>query len=252
MRSADALVVALPAIARGARVVLREVTLTLEPCTVHALGGPNGAGKSTLLRALAGVDPARGSVRLGDAELLGADPAARARDVAWVPQTPAIPEGVSARHVVALARALRGEPSRVVAEHVERALARCGVRHLADRPFDELSAGQRQRVVLARALATEARVLLLDEPFAPLDLGAALAMEALLGDLARAGALVVVVLHDLAQAARLAARVHVLAEGAVVASGPPDEALAPEVLARVWGVRAEDASLARFVLAEGP
>ena len=232
--------------------VLRAIEATFVPCKVHAIVGPNGAGKSSLLRVLAGVEPASGVVRFGAADLLHARPEVRARSMAWVPQAPSVPEGVSVLHVVSLARALRGERSDVVRTRATQALERCGVAHLAERPFDELSAGQRQRVVLARALATEAPVLLLDEPFAALDLSAALALESLLVDLARSGSTVVVVLHDLAQAARIASEVHVLAEGSLVASGMPAEALSAAVLARVWGVRAEDATLTRFATLERP
>jgi iron complex transport system ATP-binding protein len=219
---------------------------------VHALVGPNGAGKSTLVRALAGVEHVCGSVRLGDLELVDAPAAERARHVAWVPQAPAVPEGVTARHVVELGRAGRGEGSAARRDHVDRALAQCGASALADRRFESLSAGERQRVVIARAITTGAAVLLLDEPFAPLDLGAALIVEELLAGLARNGAIVVVVVHDLAQAARLASRVHVLCEGRLAISGSPSEALAPAVLARVWGVRATDPSLTRFAPCEAP
>jgi iron complex transport system ATP-binding protein len=252
MAAPEPLVVRLPEVTRGRRVILRGVEVAFAPCSLHAIVGPNGAGKSSLLRVLAGVDEARGSACLGKDDLLRMGPEARARVVAWVPQAPSVPEGVSALHVVELARAFRGEPSRVVREHARAALARCGVEGLAEQPFDELSAGQRQRVVLARAVATEARVLLLDEPFSALDLGAAIALEELLGDLARGGATVIAVLHDLAQAARLAARVHVIADGTLAASGTAREALTPAVLARVWGVRAEDATLTRFVRVEAP
>lgn len=228
---------------------LAEVRVTLEPGIVHAVVGPNGAGKSTLLRAVAGLDPFAGEVRYGEACLVPGPAEARARVVAWVPQEPHVPGGVTVAHVVSLARAFRGEPRAAVATHVERALERVSLTSERDRLFEELSAGQRQRAVVARALATEAPVLLLDEPFAAMDLGAALALEDLLAQLALEGRVVVVVVHDLAQAARMAGCVHVVDRGRLVASGAPREALSAARLEALWGVRALSEDLAAFELA---
>ncbi len=235
---------------RGSAVVLRDVKALCAQGTLHAILGPNGAGKSTLLRALAGLEPSRGAVRFAEHALHDASPSSRARLVAWVPQSPAIPEDVSVAHVVSLARAHRGESRATVELKTRRALARCGVEDLHERSFAELSAGQRQRTVIARALATEAPVLLLDEPFSALDLRASLRLDELLRDLARAGCVVLVVLHDLAHAARLADEVHVIAEGTRLASGPPSATLTESMLARVWGVRATDTSLHAFATIE--
>ncbi len=237
---------------RGAHPVLAEVAWQCDPCGLHAIVGPNGAGKSTVLRVLAGLERFEGSVAIGDRDLTRADAKLRASLLAWVPQAHAVPEGVRARHVVELGRAWHTETAALRRGHVEAALEACGVGHLADRWFEELSAGQRQRVVLARALATDAPVLLLDEPFASIDLGAALALEALLRTFVRRGKLAVVVLHDLAQASRLAERVLVLAGGRAVTEGPPLSALSPRTLADVWGVRAVDPSLSRFLPSESP
>jgi iron complex transport system ATP-binding protein len=250
MARADELVVRVDEALRGGIARLACVDLTLAGGTVHAVVGPNGAGKSTLLRAMAGLDPLRGCIRYGRASLVPGRAEHRARTLAWVPQEPSVPEGVTVAHVVALARALRGEANSTVAGHVDRALERVRLTAERDRLFESLSAGQRQRAVIARALATEAPVLLLDEPFAALDLGAVLTLERLLRDLAREGRLVVVVVHDLAQAARMADVVHVLDRGRLVASGAPREALTADRLAALWGVRSRDGSLDAFELVE--
>jgi iron complex transport system ATP-binding protein len=238
------------AVRRGPAVVLRNVAGSCAGGAIHAVLGPNGAGKSTLLRAFAGIDAATGAVHLGGVALHTLSPEDRARHVAWVPQTPAVPDDVTVEHVVSLARARRGESRVVVREKAHRALAQCGVERLAARTFSELSAGQRQRVVIARALATDAPLLLLDEPFSALDLQASLRLDVLLRELATRSMTVLVVMHDLAHALRLADRVLVLANGSLVAAGPPRATLTDDLLARVWGVRPLDASLASFTLDE--
>jgi iron complex transport system ATP-binding protein len=247
---ADALCFTIDRVMRGQAVVLERVGASCDPCMLHAIVGPNGAGKSTLLRALAGLERFAGTVALGTFDLAHAEPRARASRVAWVPQSPAVPEGVTVRHVVALGRVWRDEDAATRERSVVTALQTCGVEPLADRLFEELSAGQRQRVVLARAIATDAPVLLLDEPFAALDLGASLALERLLRERVAGGAIVVAALHDLTQAARIADRVTVLEAGRAVTTGSPAEALTPEVLARVWGVRPVDPALRAFALLE--
>ncbi len=235
---------------RGGTTVLREIRGRCEACSVHAIVRPNGAGKSSLLRALAGLTAYEGFVRLGARDLGRASPEVRARHVAWVPQEPAVPFGVSVRHVVSLARANHAESPARSEEKVLLALERCHVEALAERPFDELSTGQRKLVVIARALATEAKVLLLDEPFSGLDIAASLRVEILLRDLVAAGRIVLVVLHDLAQAASLAERIFVIGNGRLVATGPAAEALAPGVLEAIWGVTPSDERFHSFRLME--
>ena len=252
MAHAEPLSVRIERAFRGADQRLAGVDLVMAAGAIHAIVGPNGAGKSTLLRAMAGLDTMHGFVRRGAETLVPGAPEARARLIAWVPQEPSAPTGVSVAHVVGLARAYRGESRTAVDAHVNRALDRLQLRASRDLTFETLSAGMRQRVVIARALATEAPVLLLDEPFAALDLGASLALERLLRTLATEGHLVVVVVHDLAQVARIADVVHVIDRGRVVGSGPPREALTPERLATLWGVRAAGDALDRFELLEAP
>jgi iron complex transport system ATP-binding protein len=227
---------------RGERAVLGEVDLGFEAGTVTAIVGPNGAGKTTLLRHLAGLEtPAAGSIALDDQPLATLGAAGRARRIAFLPQSVQAYWPLIGRDLVALGRLPHGADlarplSRDDAAAVERALQRVDGMAFADRPIDTLSQGERARLMLARALATEAPVLLADEPVASLDPAYALDTMAVLRAEAARGAAVVVSLHDLGLAARFADRVVVLAQGRVAADGPPDAALQPAVIEAAYGV----------------
>ena len=224
----------------GARHVLRRVDLTLEPGGLIALVGPNGAGKSTLLRALAGlIRPTSGAVTLDGVGVLTMTRAALASRIAVVPQAFDTLFPFTVREIVGLGRSARlglfARPTSTDEQAVERAIAEQDLSLLADRRIDALSGGERQRVVLAMALAQEAAVLLLDEPTAHLDPSHQRSVLLRVGELARTrGVVTVAVLHDLNLAA-LADRVVVVADGSVVADGPPVKALAPDVVSRVFG-----------------
>jgi iron complex transport system ATP-binding protein len=224
----------------GARRVLRGVDLTLGSGGLIALVGPNGAGKSTLLRALAGlVRPTAGRVMLDDVDVLALSRASLASRIAVVPQTFDTLFPFTVREIVGLGRSARlglfARPTRSDDEAVERAISDQDLSELSGRRIDALSGGERQRVVLAMALAQEARVLLLDEPTAHLDPSHQRSVLLRVGELARTrGVIALAVLHDLNLAA-LADRVVVLADGAVVADGPPPVGLAAEVVGRVFG-----------------
>jgi iron complex transport system ATP-binding protein len=226
---------------RGTRTVL-EVDLAFSAGQLTAIVGPNGAGKSTLLHHLAGLDaPASGEVRVDDEPIARLAGAARARRIAYLPQGSAAYWPLEGRDLVAMGRLPHGaDLSRPLAPADEAAVARALTRvhggQFADRTIDALSQGERARLMLARALATEADILLADEPVASLDPAYALeAMEVLLSE-ARRGACVVVSLHDLGLAARYADRVVVLAGGKVAADGPAVESLDPSVIDAAYGV----------------
>lgn len=226
----------------GARAVLGGIDLTLAAGQVTAIVGPNGAGKSTLLACLAALRvPNTGSATL-DGELVARMPARRlAQRLAFLPQTPEIAWALDARTLVGLGRipflGARGA-GREDAAAIERAMATTRVTAFADRVVTTLSGGERARVLIARALAGEPEWLLADEPMAGLDPAHQLDMAALFRAMAAAGAGVLVTLHDLTLALRLADRVIVLAEGAVLADGLPAGALTPEVLRRAYGIEA--------------
>lgn len=226
----------------GGHDVLRGVGTTFRRGELVAVLGPNGAGKTTLLRAIAGLVPATGSVRLDGREAVLLPAAERARAIAYLPQGHVAHWPIAARAVVEIGRMPHGggpgrcRPADDAA--VDRALVAADARALADRPITELSGGERARIMLARALAVEAPVLLADEPIAALDPEHQLTVMSLLAQTAALGACVLAALHDLTLAARFAGRVVMIERGLVVADGSPREVLKPELLAGVLGIRA--------------
>ncbi|WP_309646159.1 ABC transporter ATP-binding protein [Phenylobacterium sp.] len=227
----------------GDRLAVDKVTATFEAGTVTAILGPNGAGKSTLLACLAGLrKPLSGHVRLDDVDVLSMPPRARARRIGFIPQTPEIAWAVEARILVGLGRTpfigSRGL-SLEDAAAIDRAMAAAGLEALAERDVTTLSGGERGRVLIARALAGDPEWLLADEPLTGLDPGHQLDAGALFRAMAHEqGRGVVLTLHDLSLAARIADRIVVMAGGEILADGPPDAALSPDVLSAAYDIEA--------------
>lgn len=228
----------------GSRTVLDGVDLVPEPGTLTCLVGPNGSGKSTLLLTLGRVVRARaGRVELGGRDI-GSWPGAHvARQVALLTQDPQAPGGLRVRELAEQGRhpwvgafgALRRQDDEVLAA----AMAAAGVAHLAERRLDELSGGERQRAWVALALAQDTPTLLLDEPTTFLDVAHQLELLRLVRRRCdEHGTTVIVVLHDLNQAARFADRLIALRDGAVVADGTPAQVLTPQLLHQVFDVDA--------------
>jgi len=192
------------------REVLHDIDLTLAPGQLAALCGPNGAGKSTLMRGLAGLLP--GTPRR--------DP----RRIAYLPQGAGCAWGLTVAEVAALGRIPHGDAA---VAPVSNALQQCGLVSLRDARVDRISGGQARRAMLARALATEPEVFLLDEPTADLDPAAAHEVMTLLRDTAHGppSRCVLVVMHALDLAMRYADRMLVLRDGRIVADAVPAEAL---------------------------
>ena len=227
----------------GGRTVVHDVSIDLPRRCLVALVGPNGAGKTTLLRAVAGLLPSRGVIRLGGRGLAALSARERALAFAYLPQGHLVHWPLPARDIVALGRFPHGavDPARLPpadAAAVERAMRTTDTEKFADRPATNLSGGERARVALARVLAVEAPVILADEPTAALDPHYQLAIMDVLRRAADDGALSLAVTHDLGLAARYADRVLVVAEGRLAAAGPPEAALAQDVLAAVFRIAA--------------
>ncbi|GAA4872253.1 ABC transporter ATP-binding protein [Actinomycetospora straminea] len=229
------------------RTVVHGADIALRAGRVTALVGPNGSGKSTLLRALARLHrPDAGSLRLSDEDSEPVDALSLgrrdfARRVTLLAQSRPTPAGITVADVAGFGRHpyrgrwSGGDPEGPAA--VERALSVTGLTDLADRPVDELSGGQLQRVWLASCLAQDADVLLLDEPTTFLDLRFQVEMLDLVRDLADEGGVAVgLVLHDLDQAAAVADEVVLLADGRVRGCGPPATVLTADLLSDVYGI----------------
>jgi iron complex transport system ATP-binding protein len=227
----------------GTRPVLAGIDVAVAAGEVVGLIGPNGAGKTTLLCALAGLlAPDAGTVALDGTPIGTLDRNTRARAISYLAQHGEANWAVTVETLVGFGRLphlgpWRG-PTAVDRAAVARALAACDATHLAARPLNRLSGGERARVLLARALAVEPRVLLADEPVAGLDPAHALDVMAVLRARAQEGAGVIAVVHDLTIAARHCDRLVLIDAGTVVADGLPAAVLTDANLARAYGIRA--------------
>lgn len=212
------------------RQVLADVSMEARQGELLGVIGPNGAGKTTLLRTVAGIiDPATGSVLLDGDPIETLDRRSISRRVAVVPQTTSLSFDFSVEEVVAMGRTPYhgriGAHDPHGREIAQTALERTGIAHLADRPITAVSGGERQRVLIARALAQDTPALLLDEPTANLDINHQLGSLDLIAELVAGGKTGIAAIHDLELAARYCDRLLLLAEGAVLAIGSPADVL---------------------------
>ncbi|WP_020574998.1 ABC transporter ATP-binding protein [Actinopolymorpha alba] len=230
-------------LAYDGRVVAEGLDVAIPDRSFTVIIGPNACGKSTLLRALSRLlKPAQGAVYLDGTAITSYPSKEVARRLGLLPQTSIAPDGITVADLVArgryphqrLLRQWSRDDETVVAEAMEAT----GVSDLAERFVDELSGGQRQRVWLAMALAQQTPLLLLDEPTTFLDIAHQIEVLDLCADLhEREGRTLVAVLHDLNHAARYATHLIVMRDGAVVASGQPDEVMTAELVERVFDLR---------------
>jgi iron complex transport system ATP-binding protein len=229
---------------RGGRTILDRVSVAIRPGTFLSIVGPNGSGKSSLLRALAGIwEISEGSIRIDGKALSEYGRRELAQKVAFVPQDTRMDFAFTVEEIVAMGRhPRRGRFDAAGAEDrraIEEALERCDIAGLRRRFVTTLSGGERQRVAIARSLAVEPEIVLLDEPTASLDVQHSLEVLDLCRALSDAGKSIVLATHDLNAVARYTTEVALIEAGRIAYCGDREGVLTSNVLERVFGVRAE-------------
>jgi len=224
---------------------LNNVSLTVRKGEILGLIGPNGAGKSTLIRVLSGILKASaGEVLLNNQNITSYSPANRARVLAVVPQARQLGGAFSVEQAVLLGRTaylgFLGKPSKLDLEKTFWAMDQTSISHLADRKLAEISGGEQQRVLLARALAQDAPVLLLDEPTTHLDLRYQASLLSTLKSLVdQENLTVLMAMHDLNQVSSIADRVALLVDGSVYSIGDPEDVLTPDNIKATYHTNVE-------------
>lgn len=222
---------------------LQGITATLPGGKLTALIGPNGCGKSTLFSAMAGLLPLKaGRIEIDGRDIAREKPRALARHVALLPQSPVVPPAIRVEQLVAYGRApyqgMLGLSRPGDTQAVEAALHKAGAGDLRDRRLSDLSGGQRQRAFIAMCLAQDTPVMLFDEPTSFLDIRHQVDTLVLLATLAQEGRTVVVVLHDIGQAARYADHLVIMKAGALRHAGPPEDVVTPAMLDEIYDIPA--------------
>jgi iron complex transport system ATP-binding protein len=229
---------------RGGRTILDGVSVRIAAGDFLSVVGPNGSGKSSLLRAMAGVWPlASGEIHLGGKRLADFRRSELARTVAFVPQDARMDFAFTVEETVGMGRhPWRGRFERMAANDrtaIDEAIDRCDIGHLRGRFVNSLSGGERQRVAIARSLAVQPKIILLDEPTASLDVQHSLGVLELCRQLSGNGKSVVLATHDLNAVARYTTRVALIESGRIAYTGDRDGILTSKVLETVFGVGAE-------------
>ena len=223
----------------GTREILHNISLTVQSGEVLALIGPNGAGKSTLIRAVSGVIPYTGHVSTNGDDFASLSPMQRAKYIATVSQAVAMPPAYTVWETVLFGRTpylgFLGQASQKDEEIARQSLQRVSALPFAERRVGELSGGEQQRVLLARALCQSTPILLLDEPTAHLDLQYQVGLLELVTELAhRDNLAVLVALHDLNLAAHYADRIALMVAGQIKAEGKPEQVLRADLIADAY------------------
>lgn len=223
---------------------VQNASVSLAPGELVVLLGPNGSGKTTLLRALVGVTvPMAGTCRVAGADVATLSPEVRARTLSYLPQMRPLAWPLAVRDVVALGRYAYGAGAGRLSHDdnaaVDAALGACDLMALAQRRTDELSGGERARMHVARALAAQAPILIADEPVAALDPRYQHQVMAVIADFVARGGAALVVVHDVALAAHYASRLIWMRDGQILADGTPEDTLTSQLMAEIYGVRAE-------------
>lgn len=228
-------------VAYGDKTVLHDISAEAETGQLIVIVGPNGSGKSSLLKAITGLLPFKGQTNLPQTR------AARSRALAYLAQDATAPDGRLVRDIIALGRTPHigrlGKRTESDQKIIHDSLLRCDILDFADRPFGSLSGGEKMRVHLARSFATQAPLLLADEPITALDPYYQLAVMDALKAYAADGRTVIAALHDLTLAQKYADRIWVLKDGRLIQNGTADKALDAKTLAHVFRIRPDGSRL---------
>jgi iron complex transport system ATP-binding protein len=232
-------------VAYGSRTILAEISFSVTKGETVALVGPNGAGKTTLIKAISGIVPtAAGNILVSGENVAGLNEPAIARQISVVPQARQLGGAFTVEHTVMLGRTVHmgwlGSPSEKDKDRVRWAMDEIGIKHLAERRVAELSGGEQQLVLLARALAQETPVMLLDEPTNHLDLRHKSDLLQLVRRLAKnEGLALVMAVHDLNLVSLFADKVALLVDGKLHRVGSPMEVLTPEIIEEAYHARVD-------------
>lgn len=217
--------------------VVQNVSAKVNSGEFIALVGPNGSGKSSLLKAIVGLLPFEGSTSLPPS------PRARAKTISYLAQNSTAPDHRTVKDIIALGRTpylgLFSKLTAVDEAAIESAAKSCEIEALLGRPFGTLSGGEKMRVHLGRALATQGKILIADEPITALDPYYQISVMKILRESADSGTILIAALHDLTYAKRFADRIWVMKEGKIVSDNRPKEALSPEILRDVFRISPE-------------
>ncbi len=224
----------------GHEKILSNISGQVQAGKITAIIGPNGAGKSTLLSALSGLRAINtGNIQISDNDIHAMDMKERAQLIGYLPQRNEVNWNISVRHIVALGRIPHNSHKDDHEKAIQNAMLMVNVHHLADRKSAHLSGGELSRVLFARLLAGEPEWILLDEPMANLDLAHQLDMAKLLKTLRQKGKSIIIILHDLQQAAQLADNIIIMNSGCIHAIGTTSQALTRHNLNIIFGVDAQ-------------
>jgi iron complex transport system ATP-binding protein len=220
---------------------LRNVSLAIHQTEVCCLLGPNGAGKTTLLRCLLGLlAPERGTISVLGTDITELSARQLARSIAYVPQSTTTPFPFTTLDIAVMGRTpylgVTATPSVADRRAALHQLEQLGIEHLAQRSFSQLSGGERQLTLLARALVQQAPILILDEPTAALDYGNEVRILHVISELARTGRTVLMTTHQPAHALTHANRAVLMRHGTVIADGPPNDVVTSEQLSDLYGI----------------
>ena len=229
-------------VSAGRKVLLDDVSLSVPRGEWLSIVGPNGAGKSTLLSVMAGLRSSSGSVYLGDIDIADMTPRQRAQHLAYLPQHPEVPPGISVGGYVLIGRnpyiPLLGTEGQRDIEILNEVLEQLSLQDFRDRTLDSLSGGELQRCHLARVLVQDTPLIFLDEPTTALDLGHQQQTLDLVCEIRNQRELTVVMtMHDLSLAGQYSDRIILLSEGQIASEGKPEDVLDPDRLSGLYGAR---------------